>query len=220
MKRVRVTPESACVGLKEQLEALDQFRNANTRDASFRQWRQSTLTVIQRIWPGVTARSSRFRRIPFSPPSTLADARQSREAFERGCSEATLLVRGWVAEIETKGIVLEDPAPSVSEEASYSGSVLSLDQELPRRESDEALLDSGVPTLDLPRSDAVSDAGAPAGPAPPRAANRPRASKSAAVKADATPDGVPAADKPAKPAKSSPSQRPRCASCISPKIPA
>ncbi len=161
MKRVKVTPEAACTWLKDQLEALDQFRNASTRDASFRQWRQSTLTVIQRIWPGVTARSSRFRRIPFSPPSTLADARQSREAFERGCSEATLLVRAWVAEIEAKGILLENSEPSVSEEVAYGAPVLSLDQETPRGDSDQGLLDPGVPTLDLPSSDAASDANAP-----------------------------------------------------------
>lgn len=200
MKRVRVTPEAACTWLKDQIEALDQFRNASTRDASFKQWRQSTLTAIQRIWPGVTARSSRFRRIPFSPPSTLADARQSREAFERGCAEATLLVRGWIAEIESKGILLEDSETSPSEEVAYGAPVLSLDQETPRRDSGGDSVDSGAPPIDLPRSDAMREAGVPVSAAAPKSSSRSKPAKSAGAKADSA-DRVPAPDKTAKQAK-------------------
>ncbi len=210
MKRARVTPEAACAWLKEHLEELDQFRNASTRDPRFKQWRQSTLTVIQRIWPGVTARSSRFRRIPFSPPSTLADARQTREAFERGCAEATLIVRGWMAEIESSGIRLENPdvQEAVADELVYGAPALMLDGEIPDGNSGEDALDPGVPTIDLPRSEPASETvvSAPARGGVSRtttrskvaAAGKPAPAK-AAMPATAAPN--PATENPSKPGK-------------------
>ena len=74
--------------LRQQIEELGALRNASVRDPQFKAWRQNTLTFIQRIWPGDTSKSERFRRIPFSPASTRVDARQVREQFERGCGEA------------------------------------------------------------------------------------------------------------------------------------
>ena len=56
--------------LEEQLETLGGLRNATSRDSTFKSWRQNTLTVLQRIWPGETMRSEKFRRIAFSPPGS------------------------------------------------------------------------------------------------------------------------------------------------------
>src|SRR5437667_6489267 len=106
--RPRVDIGTACEWLNRQIDELGQFRNANTRDAQFKHWRQNTLTAIQRIWPGVTSRSRRFRRVPFSPASSLADPRQVREAFERGCAEATQILRTWFVEIQQHGIHAEE----------------------------------------------------------------------------------------------------------------
>ena len=83
--------------LRQQIDELGALRNASVRDPQFKAWRQNTLTFIQRIWPGDTTKSERFRRVPFTPPSTKHDARTGREYYERGCGEAleylnTLLV--------------------------------------------------------------------------------------------------------------------------------
>lgn len=74
--------------LRQQIEELGALRNASVRDPQFKAWRQNTLTFIQRIWPGDTTKSERFRRIPFTPPSTKHDPRAAREYYERGCGEA------------------------------------------------------------------------------------------------------------------------------------
>jgi hypothetical protein len=128
--------------IEDQIEALGALRNAGTRDPVFKQWRQNTLTVIQRIWPGDPVRGERFRRVPFSPPSNRADAKTTREFYERGCAEAMALLRGLVAEIELEGVPAANSAP------------------------DPASLEPGVaeddfPTLDLPGGPAPS-ASAPA----------------------------------------------------------
>jgi hypothetical protein len=83
----RIEPKAA-EWLRQQVEELGALRNASVRDPQFKAWRQNTLTFVQRIWPGDSSKSERFRRIPFSPPSTRVDARQTREHFERGCGEA------------------------------------------------------------------------------------------------------------------------------------
>lgn len=117
--------------LNEQIEQLKALRNAKTRDTEFKQWRQTTLTIVQRIWPGDGKRSARFRRVPFSPPSTRADARETREFYERGCAEAIQLLMSFVEDVERDGVPDESAA------------------------SRPASLDPGVaedhfPTLDLP----------------------------------------------------------------------
>ena len=43
--------------LEEQIRQLRELRNAGPRDSGFKQWRQSTLTAIQRIWPADPVRS-------------------------------------------------------------------------------------------------------------------------------------------------------------------
>ncbi len=93
--------------LEDQIDRLGELRNANPRDAGFKLWRQTTLTVIQRVWPGNLSKSERFRRIPFTPTSPKANRNQVREYFERGCSEAIGYLKGLIAEIDAGGV---DPA--------------------------------------------------------------------------------------------------------------
>ena len=91
--------------LEKQLVELSRLRNANTRDSEFKVWRQATLTLIQRVWEGDDSRSSRFRSVPFSPGSSRADAKLTREWFERGCAEAARLLRDLIEEINEHGII-------------------------------------------------------------------------------------------------------------------
>ncbi|MBI3539368.1 MAG: hypothetical protein HY076_03745, partial [Candidatus Eisenbacteria bacterium] len=74
--------------LIKQIEAIGELRNAGPRDQRFKVWRQDTLTLLQRLWPGDHAKAERFRRIPFSAPMAHADRSGAREYFERGCKEA------------------------------------------------------------------------------------------------------------------------------------
>ncbi len=97
--------------LTEQLEALGNLRNANTRDPIFKQWRQNTLTAIQRIWTGDPVRVERFRRVPFSAPSSKAETKAVRECYERGCAEAAVCLRALIAEIERVGVPASAEAP-------------------------------------------------------------------------------------------------------------
>jgi len=94
-----MTPERARELLEAQLDDLGALRNAHARDPNFKQWRQATLTVIQRIWPGDILRAERFRRVPFSPPSTKMSLKATRSFFEKGCAEATSLVRNMIREL-------------------------------------------------------------------------------------------------------------------------
>jgi len=95
--------------LEDQIDRLGELRNANPRDAGFKLWRQTTLTVIQRVWPGNLQKSERFRRIPFSTPSSKASRAQMREYHERGCGEAISHLRGLLMEIDSGGL---DPSQS------------------------------------------------------------------------------------------------------------
>jgi hypothetical protein len=96
--------------LERQLAELGQLRNASRRDQNFKAWRQNTLTVIQRIWPGDFRRMDRFRRIPFSPPMVRASERQVREYYERGWGEAGVLLREYLAEINLLGLSMAQAA--------------------------------------------------------------------------------------------------------------
>jgi hypothetical protein len=102
--------------LERQLAELGQLRNATRRDQNFKTWRQQTLTVIQRIWPGETRRVERFRRIPFSPPTPHVTDRQAREHFERGWGEAGVLLREFLAEVNLLGL------PQIQAAGTYAGS--------------------------------------------------------------------------------------------------
>src|SRR5436190_16914269 len=95
-----VNPTQALELLQEQIAQLAELRNASTRDAGFKQWRQTTLTVIQRIWPTDPTRSERFRRVPFSAPTTRLDNNQAREFYERGCGEAATYLKLLIDELQ------------------------------------------------------------------------------------------------------------------------
>ena len=94
--------------LQELIAILRELRNAGPRDQSFKQWRQVTLTLLQRIWTNEPARAAIFRRILFSAPTARSDAAATREYFQRGCSEAAAYLEGLALELET-GVTLKTP---------------------------------------------------------------------------------------------------------------
>jgi hypothetical protein len=94
--------------LLELISILGELRNAGPRDQRFKQWRQITTTLIQRIWPGEPVRAEQFRRIPFSAPTGFADRHATREKFERGCGEAATYLRGLALELGA-GVPAESP---------------------------------------------------------------------------------------------------------------
>jgi len=90
--------------LERQRADLGGIRNATSRDPIFKNWRQVTLTTLQRIWPGDRTRLERFLRIPFSPPETHADVRAQREWYSRGCHEAVRVLNGLIEDIRAHGV--------------------------------------------------------------------------------------------------------------------
>ena len=110
-----MNPKAAQAKLDKQIEQLGELRNGGTRAIEFREWRQTTLTLIERMWPDQSSRATRFRRIPFSPASANADDRVMRDAFERGCAEARRLLRLWHAEIGSRGVSQDAEAPRLAE---------------------------------------------------------------------------------------------------------
>jgi hypothetical protein len=134
--------------LERQLAALGSLYNAGVRSPNFREWRQATLTCIQRIWPAEPARPERFRRIPFSPPMGRPGEREVREYYERGCGEAGSLLKDYIAEIATSGL----PSPG-------AGSVPAAGAPpVPGRNDDD------FPTVNLPGP----GAGGGSAPSPPK----------------------------------------------------
>ena len=129
----------ACRLLEDQLMRLAELRNANPRDPGFKLWRQTTLTVIQRVWPGNLQRSERFRRVPFTPSTARPTRTQVREHFERGCGEATGYLRELISQIKDgaldSGRTAEPAAPSAPPQglASVSAALAApLPGEMPR----------------------------------------------------------------------------------------
>jgi hypothetical protein len=95
--------------LERQIAELAELRNATRRDPKFKQWRQQTVTVLQRIWPGDKRRVDRFQRIPFSPPMGHPTDHEVREHYERGWGEAGVLLRNMLAEVKEKGVTMTEP---------------------------------------------------------------------------------------------------------------
>jgi hypothetical protein len=89
--------------LREVVVILRELGNAGPRDQSFKQWRQVSVTLLQRIWPDDAGKAARFRRIPFSPPSSRADAKTIRECYERGVCEAIAFLDSLIEELEAGG---------------------------------------------------------------------------------------------------------------------
>ncbi|MEO5988606.1 MAG: hypothetical protein ABIU54_12120 [Candidatus Eisenbacteria bacterium] len=116
--------------LEEQLATLGGLRNATSRDSSFKAWRQSTLTVLQRIWPSEPMRSEKFRRIAFTPSGSRPEPAQVRGVYSRGCVEASNYLRALITEVDANGVV----EPELPAER---------DMSLPQGEDD-------FPTVELP----------------------------------------------------------------------
>lgn len=154
--------------LEEQLEALRGLRNGNARDAQFKIWRQATLTVIQRIWPGDHSRSDRFRRIRFSAPQSKVDPRSAADWFARGCDDATLYLELWIAEIDKDGV----PQPSEREHDEPGDTVGLAEEAFPTLE----LGASGSPGsrgIEIPAErEIILDLGGSAAPAAPEGVTR------------------------------------------------
>lgn len=91
--------------LRELISILGELRNAGPRDQRFKQWRQVTVTLLQRMWAGYPERAERFRRIPFSAPTMRADRKATREYYERGCSEAVAYLESLASELTPGGPV-------------------------------------------------------------------------------------------------------------------
>ncbi len=91
--------------LEECLVELSEARTSSPRSAEFKHWHEGAYQLAQRIWPKVKDRSSRLARIPFRAGSSRATEEQKKEIFDRGCAEAGVLLRKWIAEIQDKGIV-------------------------------------------------------------------------------------------------------------------
>jgi len=158
--------------LDDQITQLGTLRNANPRDAGFKLWRQNTLTVLQRIWPGDSTRSERFRRIAFSPSHGKPDGQTLRDWYTRGCTETTSYLNALIDMIDREGV---PPAPDVTPEALPSSAC--------SREDDFPVLDlpaqgggAGRPLV-LGQSDSLADMAAMPGtdsgreagaPAPPQ----------------------------------------------------
>ena len=123
--------------LKELISILGELRNAGPRDQRFKQWRQITVTLLQRIWPGDPTRADRFRRIPFSAPTAKANPNATREAFENGCKEASLFLSGLAVEL---GCDIDPMADALSNYDDNEMPTMGEDDivDLPSDEDDEA----------------------------------------------------------------------------------
>jgi hypothetical protein len=214
----------ALAELEKQLVELSRLRNANTRDSEFKVWRQGTLTLIQRLWEGDDSRSGRFRAVPFSPASTRADSKLTREWFERGCAEAASVLRGLIEEINEHGIIKgpavtftepeplpeDETVPILSLDSAGSGTGLSSIPDEP----DDLRLSDDVETADAAEDEELEDEDEdeipnipdPPGARAPKPVSRPMA-KGAARSAP---------QEPAKPAAKPPASKPAAASDAKP----
>lgn len=189
--------------IQEQIEALATLRTANTRDQSFRNWRQNTVTAIQRIWPEDRERVERFRRIAFTPPQSKNDARATREWFGKGIGESRAYLNMLLEVIEREGV----PAPA---EAGREAGAASLEADvafpmIDLREGPGAAPPPASAAAAVPATDGLDvtsgyatpdDHGAPprdpASPAPPAL----RVDWAAAATGEATDGDAPAAEAP------------------------
>lgn len=157
--------------LTEQIEQLRTLANASARDPGFKLWRQNTLTVLQRVWPGDSTRSERFRRIAFTPAPGKPDGEMVRESFALGCTDTTAYLNALIEMIDREGV---PPAPEVAREA-LPTAVGTREDDFPVLElpaagapaSASRVLDQSDSLADMasmPGTDAGRDAGAPAPP--------------------------------------------------------
>jgi hypothetical protein len=171
--------------LEDQLLRLDELRNANPRDAGFKLWRQTTLTVIQRIWPTDLARSERFRRIPFTTPSSKATRTHLKECYENGCVEAGDYLKGLIRELETEGLAEDARTAAGAEGAQPAAPKLDLSAVEPPAQESAIGLDFGPAPFGGEATLEEDEEAAPAPPALPfeamdpggQVAPRPKAAK-------------------------------------------
>jgi hypothetical protein len=167
-----IAPKQARIQLEKQIELLGLLRNAGTRAQEFREWRQTTLTLIERIWPDQPSRATRFRRIPFSPTSAKAEDKLTREAFERGCAEARRLLRLWLAEISSRGVTQEAEAPRLAE--AVRATLVEMQPPIDLDDTDTAEIEGPPEHLTGPEPERL---GRPAPPARPSVPGRPAAGR-------------------------------------------
>src|SRR6185503_18054144 len=120
--------------LIKQIELLGELRNAGARDQRFKLWRQDTLTLLQRLWPGDHVKAERFRRIPFSAPMAKTDRGSVREYFERGCKEASVYLDGLAFELGLGvhgGEMMTFDGDTTSEPAATEGEAIETNEESP-----------------------------------------------------------------------------------------
>lgn len=127
--------QRAIESIEQQLSELNDIRNAAPRDPVFKNWRQATVTVLQRIWQGDSPRTERFRRIPFSPVDPKADVRAVREGYSAGCKEAGRVLRECIEDLKREGVA-EGVDATAGEPVSE--------------------FEDGYPTVDLPLGDGGS----------------------------------------------------------------
>ena len=196
--------QQAIEWLEQQLTDLAGIRNATPRDPSFKNWRQATLTVMQRIWPGDQDRQERFRRIPFSPADPRADARTVREWYSRGCQEASRVLQGFVNDIRAQGV----PAPAADVAAKPSSGEFGVD--FPTVDLPSGDLGAAPTTPDDTMDDLLRDLG-PASGSTPRVPMAPSLQAPAPVHAPAVSSAPPM---PAAPAPPAPAPAPAAASSV------
>jgi hypothetical protein len=212
--------------VREVIAILRELANAGPRDSSFKQWRQVTLTLLQRIWPGDQTRAVRFRRIPFSPPSSRADAKTVRDCYVRGVNEALSYLESLALELEPsrRPMVRPQEAPVRAEPESEPPSGrrplvrppeaplrAELELERPpepvRESSHERFMPRPAPASDGPIEPSPGEAQGPSGPAAAAGAGSiPATPAPAAPPAAITPAPTPA-EPPAAPATAGPAAR-------------
>jgi len=204
--------------LEEQLVALAGLRNAQSRDPSFRNWRQNTLTVLQRIWPNEPQHSEQFRRIPFTMPGTRTNPRAIREWYSRGCTEAARVLRALLEEVDTVGVPDTGGAPVVDDPEHRAEDDFPT-VELPNSDApraavqsvdDENMIDLGGPRLPAGAATASMLDRQPDEPAPPSLMMaRPELQAGKPVRPPAAAPATPAAPASKKRAASKPAKRER-----------
>ncbi|MFI5371829.1 MAG: hypothetical protein ACHQ52_09740 [Candidatus Eisenbacteria bacterium] len=203
--------------IEHQLTVLGELRNASARDAGFKAWRQNTLTVIQRVWPDEPTRAERFRRVPFSAPSSKMSAVVMRSYFEKGCAEAITLLRAYLADAGSTTMVDGDAAddgngfdPGTAED---DFPVVELTgKSVPAGEPDDPTMGEGVSIIDLggeplpapefeepPPGAGIPQLPKPVPPPPPVAKKAPPKTSGHGKSAKSAPPATPPPAKPAAP---------------------
>lgn len=195
-----ISVEVAREQLRELIAILGELRNAGPRDQRFKQWRQITVTLLQRLWPSDPSRAERFRRIPFSAPMGKTDRHATQQYFGRGCKEASTYLVQLAAELgcvveplpETPTVYDDDGTPAMEEENVVE----------PHMEAagGEGLADAMLPDVGGSQEEPVeSSMPVPPEPRKPAAGPRPRLKDMLGFTDEAAPDHTPVRSEPVAP---------------------